>query len=880
MKCSPEEWKRLNQYCIFSDDTLDSILVLSISYIHALWPSEQQFNQTLKSLISLVEKTLNKKVVLRIDRIANNQKIFADNPHSIFNALFISPLFLPQDLISKLNECEIYKWDDIFQLTEHEVLKRYGLNGGSIELLTFLEVFPTHAEKLKNIFKPLDHDKSESRFLESIIWNWLFKRTRNMRDTQVIIERMGWCGDEPQTLESVGQKHGLTRERVRQIEKKYISRLNHPKSIDELYPLWVIVDSILYESAGILSLLEMTTKLQLFFKSDKPFSEQSMDNIILFAPKYLFVQEIVNNKKYILSKNFICKDCNNILEAVLKFMITRQEACINEVLYAVKDFCKKNCYQKNKPYFKFQASFIDFIIDKNEQLKGIIRKKDGKLYQLDRWNLLKGRLLPAAESILKQNKRAMHFTEIYEEIKKSRPEDFSIRDRNIHAALDRSRNVLLWDRGTFIHKENAVFSYGLIRQVEKWAEEKLRQAAPFISVHGAFEAFREKCIEAGISSESALYSCLRLSGDQLFFYPHYPYIYLNKGDIQEIPITKAIEEFIREAEGVIALDALKQYALVNLYIQGYAFNQHLARIPNVFRTKNGYIHADYLNIEKQRLSEIISYVNSLISKTKHVSVVKIFNDKKITCRLMGVDSPELLFSVLQLHASDEFEARNYPQIRSASGVDTKRKGILDDITEYIRKKQSFCTRQELQQYFVDGLGYSEQIVYLVGFKESIYQYLEQCLVHKETIGWNDEKQRQIEDIATSFFENETKVGRCYGLELIVESSGLPELGNGLYWTELLVADNLTKGNNFKVLGNRKNVYVPIPNLFNIESFEDLLYEILKREHNGAENLDLFSEKLVDLGIIKNKITRGMLGNSDKVCIVGQEIILTELINNA
>jgi hypothetical protein len=881
LEFSEEEWARLNYYCIYQEDTLDSILVLSIRYFRKLWPSDPQFSLTLNSLIALIAKILNKNVFLNIDNIASKDKMFPDSTCiSILNSLSISPLFLPQDMLSKLNDFGIYKWGDIIELIECEILKRDGFSGRSLDLFTILESFYPYAEKMQNIMKPLVHGNSVPS-LESIITNWVFKRAKNVRDTQVITDRMGWSGNEYQTLEYVGQKHGLTRERVRQIEKKYMQKLKHHKSLNELYHLWVIIDSLLYESGGILSLSEMTKKLQLLFKSVRPFSERGLDNIFIFAPKKLFQQEIIDANKIILSINFACRNCDKVVKHFIESILSRDEERIDEASDILSDFCRTKCQSGNKPHLNLSASFVEYAISNSEQLKRIIRQKDGRLYSINRWNLLYGSLLLVAESILRRNKRAMHFTEIYEEIKTSRPSDISLRARNIHAALDRSHNVLLWDRGTFIHKENAAFHYGIIRQIEKWVEEKLRQAVPFISVHGAFEAFKEECIEAGVPSESALYSCLRLSGDQLFSYPRYPYIYLNTDDIQKIPITKAMEEFIREAEGAVALNTLKHYALENLCIQDYAFNQHLARIPDVFRTKNGYIHVDYLNIEKQRLSEIISYTRNLISKTKHVSAVKIFNDTRVACSLMGVDSPELLFSILQLYASSRLEVKNYPQIRSISYVDTKRKSILDDIAEYIRKKKSFCTRQELQQHFVEGLGYSEQMVYLVGFKEGVYQYLDQCLVHTETIMWNDEKQKQIENIATQAFEDEIKAGRCYGsIELITELSDLPELGNDLYWTEVLVADMLIKGNNFKILGNKKNVYVPTSNSLGVESFEDLICEILKREHSGAESLDLFSEKLVDLGIIAHRVTQSMLGNSDKVRIVGREIILTELINNA
>ena len=799
-----KEWDRLCQFCIYREDTLDNILSLSISYIYKLWASEPQFSQIIGSIVSLISEVLNKNIALNIDSIGSKDKIYTDVSFFIPKSLFISSSFVPQDIVNKLSHFGIYKWDDILELTEQEVLNRYGFNGRCIELLILFESFYPWVKKLMNLVRQLGYGRSEHLSFELILRSWVSKKVKKTRDAKVVIERMGWNGDEAQTLESVGQKNELTRERVRQIEKKYMQKLQHHTSIIELDPLWVIIDSLLCESPGILSLSEMTHKLQLFFRSVRPFSESGMDNILIFAPKKLFRQETVGTKKYIFSINFACKNCNKIETQFRDLMLAYEEVRIDEAAGIVSDFCRKSCRHENEPHLKFSASFVEYTIASSEHLKRIIVQKDGKLYSIDRWNLLYGNLLPAAESILRRNKRAMHFTEIYEEIRASRPTDVSLRDRNIHAALDRSQNVLLWDRGTFILKENAAFHYGIIRQIEKWVEEKLRQAVPFISVHGAFEVFREKCIESGIPSESALYSCLKLSGDQLFLYPHYPYIYFNSGDIQKIPITKAIEEFIREAEGVVALNALKHYALEDLCIQDYAFNQHLAEIPDVFRTKNGYIHADYLNIEKQKLSEIISYIQNLISKTKHVSAVKIFKDRRVACSLMGVDSPELLFSILQLYASDRLEAKNYPQIRSITYMDTKRKSILGDIAEYIRRKRSFCTRQELRQYFVEGLGYSEQLGYLVGFKEGIYQYLEQCLIHKETIEWNDEKQKQIENIAIYVFEDEIKAGRCYGLiELITELSDLPELGNGLYWTEVLVADMLIKGNNFKILGNKK-----------------------------------------------------------------------------
>ena len=47
------------------------------------------------------------------------------------------------------------------------------------------------------------------------------------REKEVLIKRFGLDGSEPMTLEEVGKEMNVTRERIRQIEKKGLTKLKH-----------------------------------------------------------------------------------------------------------------------------------------------------------------------------------------------------------------------------------------------------------------------------------------------------------------------------------------------------------------------------------------------------------------------------------------------------------------------------------------------------------------------------------------------------------------------------------------------------------------------------------------------------------------------------
>jgi RNA polymerase primary sigma factor len=49
-----------------------------------------------------------------------------------------------------------------------------------------------------------------------------------LRERKILILRFGLDGNEPHTLEQVGEIFDVTRERIRQIESKAMRKLSHP----------------------------------------------------------------------------------------------------------------------------------------------------------------------------------------------------------------------------------------------------------------------------------------------------------------------------------------------------------------------------------------------------------------------------------------------------------------------------------------------------------------------------------------------------------------------------------------------------------------------------------------------------------------------------
>ncbi len=106
-------------------------------------------------------------------------------------------------------------------------------------MLEFQELLSLNSSIGEDIFLEDIVSSVNSEFLEDEIIDGMFKDGLNKRldvlsprEKEIIIMRYGLDGDENKTLEEVGKKFNITRERVRQLEKKALEKLKKEFEFD------------------------------------------------------------------------------------------------------------------------------------------------------------------------------------------------------------------------------------------------------------------------------------------------------------------------------------------------------------------------------------------------------------------------------------------------------------------------------------------------------------------------------------------------------------------------------------------------------------------------------------------------------------------------
>jgi hypothetical protein len=883
LKIYNNDTKQLRVISLFPEDNTELIYSISLNYLIEADLSEETFK-------SLVNFLLNDSGCIKkqLKDIISENIIFADLSIENINSFIVKDLPVdfkkniikdyPNDNNLIIYNQNIVKWQDVAQLSEKDIIDTYGFTMAGLRLIHQIWDLKDKAVKLnEEISKGLPIEAYDS--FEQLVHDFIQTIVNNKRESRILMGRLGVLDGRKWTLGELGQKENLTRERIRQIEQKKIPLIKSDKSINQLKRLWYIVTDILTVSGGVCCVSEISEYLKKYCEWTLLPTDVAMASLINLNTKFEinFTPPI-----RIILPEYQCLSCNKIRTKLTESVNNSNDGTLlfDEAINVLNSFCSKNNCNISSCIPLFSKGFLYTIIDEQDDI--II--ENSIFYNRHSWTLNHGKLIDMIEAILLQSGRAMHFTDVCSEIRQIRPDE-TLSENNIHSRICTIKNALLWDRGTYIHRNHVNIPTDLISEIEKDVIKHLHEDVLYIYISGIFDKYQSSLIENRISSESALYSCLRESNNPKLIFPEYPCIALKDWWEERKSFPTVLEEYIKDKEDVVSLDEIRNFAINMMCINEQLLYMHLNSIPNLLRVNKGeYLHCDNFYIKNNALEPIVTYIENIIDVTTHVSIVKIFNDKKITCKMIGINTPTLLYSLLKQLYGDRFNLIHYPSIQKNQNMmqTDRHSSIYSEIVNSIREKNTICNLTLLYDYYCEKLGYSYNYIRSLRNDKEIIYYSDGTVLHIETIKWTENKQLQLENIASNLLYDRQNAGKPFGLSTYLFEylyDLLPELPEYISWTPTLIVELLSRSDSFRIIGSQRNAFISIPNSFGIESLDDLLYYILNTEYDGAENLNIFVKNIHDAGIIQKNLTPSMLGADSRVIIDGNVIRLTEINPN-
>lgn len=715
------------------------------------------------------------------------------------------------------------------------------------------------------------------------VWltNWVQEDlARSPNQAKAFMLCMGMLGQPPISQAEAARVMGISRQRVCQLVSAVMERAESSNEIQRLHPILVRVKSIVKEQGGVSSIGDLTRDVFGVGVDGKLLSTATdLMRTLLQSTSWqregLFLaegDEVVDRRRPPLSPRLSAITCEIAAGAA--------DEKISDELWSIgRNQLKKALEERVEADGDLGVSRVsDLLLDGViANCRDKLKQNGDRVYSPALWALQHGDLNSVIGATLERFGRPAHYREVGSEVRKWRC-DFT--DMQAHTYLSSCENALLWDRGTFVHRRSIEPPLSLIHDVEEWLSNVLAdEELPFVSVLGAFSNFESRCRRAGITSEIALYTCLRMSASRSLVYPRIPTIYRREGFSERVPMTIEMERFLQDAGGKVTMQELKDFWLGRVFLKSYQFTLCLRRTNNILRIGDwDCIHIDNIDIDRTALESLIEYTQSVLAKEEHCSIGKIFEEKEVTCKAAGITDSMMLYSLFECYYSGVVNLGRYPIVaRGYSDAALESKTIKEHILEYIRDYGKPCPFEALENRFIDELGYREQTVFSVAKMDEIVLYHYGCVLLLETIGWDITKQELLETSAHELYSNSIQAGFCFGrVSSLAESTNLPRLPMGLHWSRTMIAELLKRGGKFLVLGNGQEAFVPKVNPHGITNFESLVGTILHEQWGGGVGISDLQRSLVSYGIVKKSLTRAMLGGERVVTIKSGEVVRREL----
>ncbi len=301
------------------------------------------------------------------------------------------------------------------------------------------------------------------------------------RERDVVIKRYGLHGREKETLESIGQAHNLTRERIRQIETSSIKKLQQLKNLDNyIKTLKKVITQLLEEHGGVMERDYLLDILTVFssngFKKGGEGEAIHKNYLNFLITKLLYNEfEEINSSKYFKNsyklKYKILDHTEELIEELLNKIKELKTILLTEesirLIKGLESFAKhkdKFAAENNmdiSSVLKSDLFEVDFdLINNNKPLYSVLKAaKKIEQNKFGHWGVYNWRQIKPKTIndkiylILKNHNRPMHFEKIAEQINRIGFDNKKANAATVHNELILDNKYVLVGRGIYSLKE-------------------------------------------------------------------------------------------------------------------------------------------------------------------------------------------------------------------------------------------------------------------------------------------------------------------------------------------------------------------------------------------------------------------------------------------
>jgi len=831
-------------------------------------PAEVLFSNSIEVF---VKRNLPERVLLFLFSEIENSKIksdycceyfasdafFLESKYSRYSVIVLSYI-LGKQLSSHLCSFGYRTIRDLCANSEKSILSKYGF---SLEVACLISEMWDTAHKVILYFESKDEDIS----IRANSINELFERLivaigYDERSAYVFLGRMHLIAKYGHTLEELGAYFKVTKERIRQIELKAVNAFKGIRRNSRMFTFQALFEGYVKENG-----LVGTSEVANFINASLCFEPLNNHKAYGYLAECIFNYEFDAGESIIIDPTYPCAQCPMIQQYIDKrFRAGYNECKVAQLESELKAECKA---YPCKGVINQQT--VLHALKKNSH----IYIDEDIVYSIDTWAGKRGSPVQKIEEILLESKVPMHFTQIFRLLREKIPEEKEFDERSVYLWTSRNKRLLLWDRGTYVHSMNVLIDNNLMLVIEAWLEKQFDDV-PVILIARVFEEFEEECRRKGIPSESALYTCLRNSGNKKFVLPKYPQIYFGYHSESHLPTTYFVEQYLLEYGGPISDQKFRDYAIAKIGMKEFQFNSFIADSLNVIKySEREFIHIDNIKIAIFELYELEIGIVEMLKTHRHISVVQVFNLKRISCMKLGIKSPQLLYGVLKRSENSELRLGRYPIIEIAGKENDGNNKVVDKIVSFIKKKASFCTYSELEEVFVEELGYNPTTVRLVTNNPLIYKYTKGSVIHAELLGPSGDCAR-IEEVALVVLNLKKSLGLDIACMNDIIEEGLPDLLCSLSWTPVLLAEVLKKSKKIELIGNAKQVF-GLRRSDGKDWFESVVAQLIEDKYSGAVEIHELERLLIERKLILKSFSASMLPPNSKIVVKGSTVFVKE-----